>query len=74
MERKYTASSVGPRIEDFLGAVIGAAGFDLRFAIEQGQRLHPDFEDPEVVVKFSGTGCGVAVGESRPNCYWRLRR
>jgi spoIIIJ-associated protein len=51
---KYTVAAIGPNIEQFLGPVMRIAGFDLNWEIEQGRHLHPDFEDPEVVVKFSG--------------------
>ena len=51
---KYDISTIGPRIEQFLNDVIARAGFDLSFRIDKGQHTHPDLEDPEVVVKFSG--------------------
>ncbi len=54
MERKYTASSISPQLEKFLEPVVRAAGFDLTFVVVPGLHLHPDFEDPEVVVKFTG--------------------
>ncbi|MGE5567480.1 MAG: protein jag [Rhodospirillales bacterium] len=42
------------RICEFLNRVIGNAGFDLSFQLCRGETRHPDFENPEVVVKFSG--------------------
>lgn len=54
METKYTIAAVASQIEQFLGPVMRIAGLDLNWEIEQGQHLHPDFEDPEIVVKFSG--------------------
>ncbi|HOK45068.1 MAG TPA: R3H domain-containing nucleic acid-binding protein [Bryobacteraceae bacterium] len=42
------------RICEFLNQVIGNAGFDLSFQLCRGEIRHPDFENPEVVVKFSG--------------------
>ena len=54
-EPKYTISEVGPDIEDFLDAVVDLAGFDLDFEVTEGTHAHPDLEDPEVVVKFSGS-------------------
>jgi spoIIIJ-associated protein len=53
-EKKYTVSTVGPRIKSFLDSIFAAAGFDLSFEINPGQHMHPDLEDPDVVVKFSG--------------------
>jgi spoIIIJ-associated protein len=53
-DKKYNVSSVGPRLQSFLEKVISAARFDLNFSLTEGQHLHPDLEDPEVVVKFYG--------------------
>ena len=53
-EAKYTIPEVGPDIEDFLGTVMDLAGFDVSFEVTEGQHAHPDLEDPDVVVKFSG--------------------
>ncbi len=51
---KYTVESTGPKIEAFLGSILKNGGFDLEFVIGDGRRLHPDFENPDVVVRFSG--------------------
>jgi spoIIIJ-associated protein len=53
-EAKYTIADVGPDIEDFLNDVIKLAGFDLKYEIGPGEHAHPDLEDPDVVVRFSG--------------------
>jgi len=53
-EKKYTIASAGPRIGSFLETAIADAGFDLSFEITPGQHSHPDLEDPDIVVKFSG--------------------
>ncbi len=53
-EKKYTVSSIGSPIESFLRTVIQDAGFDVKFEVAEGRHIHPDFEDPEVVVRFSG--------------------
>jgi spoIIIJ-associated protein len=53
-EPKYTVSEVGPDIEDFLDEMLELAGFDLDFEVVEGPHAHPDLEDPDVVVKFSG--------------------
>ena len=53
-EKKLTLSDDGPRIEDFLDAVLDLAGFDLDFEVSEGETLHPDFENPDLVVRFSG--------------------
>ncbi|MFB3778083.1 MAG: protein jag [Bryobacteraceae bacterium] len=53
-ERKYSAERIGPRIEAFLKAVFKHAGFRLRFEVTDAHSPHPEIEDPEVMVKFSG--------------------
>jgi spoIIIJ-associated protein len=51
---KYSVHETGPRIEQFLRQIIAGARFDLDFAIESGDHSHPDFENPDIVVKFKG--------------------
>lgn len=53
-QKKYTVAGIGPSIENFLRIVLKDAGFNVRFEVTEGQHIHPDFEDPEVVVRFSG--------------------
>ena len=53
-ERKYSASSIAPRVEGFLRTVFANAGFDLRFAIEDARPGEDDVETPDVLVKFTG--------------------
>ncbi len=54
-EPKYTVTEVGPDIEDFLDEMLELARFDLDFEVVEGPHAHPDLEDPDVVVKFSGS-------------------
>ena len=61
-EVKYTISDVGPDIEDFLGEIMRYAGFEVSFEITEGQHAHPDLEDPDIVVKFSGPDVEVLLG------------
>ncbi len=51
---KYTAESVGPRVEDFLRRLCKDAGFKVSFQVADAQNPHPDYENPEVIVKFTG--------------------
>jgi spoIIIJ-associated protein len=51
---KYSVHETGPRIEQFLRLIIADGGFDLDFAVEAGDQSHPDFENPDIVVKFTG--------------------
>lgn len=53
-EKTYTVESIGYRISEFLDMVLGDMGLELSFELLEGQHLHPDLEDPDVLVKFSG--------------------
>jgi spoIIIJ-associated protein len=52
--KKYTVGATGPKIDAFLRTLVKNAGFQLQWVIEAAEALHPDFENPDVVVKFSG--------------------
>ncbi|MEN6602802.1 MAG: hypothetical protein ABFD86_10335, partial [Bryobacteraceae bacterium] len=54
-ETKYTVEELAPEIDDFLGPVLDAANLDVDYEVVEGAHTHPDFENPEVVVKFSGS-------------------
>jgi spoIIIJ-associated protein len=53
-DRKYSVSTVGLKIDGFLGATLQAGGFDVQYDIEDVSRGGDDFETPDVVVKFTG--------------------
>ena len=53
-DRKYSAASVGSRIEQFRRPVLEHAGFRMNYEIADGQTADDDFETPDVVVKFHG--------------------
>jgi spoIIIJ-associated protein len=53
-ERKYNLAEVEPQISAFLCGVLKNAGLKVDFGVQEGETRHPDFENPEVVVKFSG--------------------
>jgi spoIIIJ-associated protein len=53
-QKKYTLAEVGPRIDQFLNTIIQRAGFDLDFKISEGETPHPDFENPDLLVRFTG--------------------
>ena len=53
-ERKYSAERIGPRIDAFLRAVFEHGGFRLRFEVANAHSPHPEIENPEVMVQFSG--------------------
>jgi spoIIIJ-associated protein len=53
-EQKYTVSATGPRIEEFLETTLADMDLDVSYEILEGVHTHPDLEDPDLVVKFSG--------------------
>jgi spoIIIJ-associated protein len=54
-QKTYSVSSIGPRVEEFLKKTLHNAGLKVHFEVTEGQHIHPDFEDPEVVVRFTGS-------------------
>ena len=52
--KKFSVAATGPQIEAFLNTVKRNAGFSLSFKIGEAESLHPDFENPEIVVRFTG--------------------
>jgi len=53
-EPKYSVNSAGPRIEEFLDMALDHLDMDVEYEILEGQHLHPDLEDPDLLIKFSG--------------------
>ena len=53
-EKKYTVADAGPRIEQFLQTVFTHANFSLTYKVSEGEMPHPDFENPDLLVRFSG--------------------
>jgi spoIIIJ-associated protein len=53
-EKKHTLSEAGPRIEEFLNKMFRLAGFDLTYTVSAGETPHPDFENPDLMVRFGG--------------------
>lgn len=53
-EKKYTATSIGSRIDDFLRPLLKNAGLQLEYEFGEGRSTNPDFENPELVVRFTG--------------------
>lgn len=62
MNPKYSVHETGPRIEQFLRQIIEAAGFDLNFDIESGGHGNPEFESPDLTVKFNGADVDLLLG------------
>lgn len=55
IENSQTLAGMHAGIESFLRAVVKRAHFDVKFEIVEGEMRHPGFENPEIVVKFTGT-------------------
>jgi len=53
-QKKYTVADTAPRIEEFLSQVFKLAGFELSFTVAEGETPHPDFENPDLMVRFTG--------------------
>ena len=53
-ERKYSATTIGPRIDGFLKATLRNGGFKADYEIRDVDPAGDDFETPDVGVKFSG--------------------
>ncbi|MBZ5592635.1 MAG: single-stranded DNA-binding protein [Acidobacteriia bacterium] len=53
-DKKYSVPSMSPRIDQFLRPLLQRAGFRLDYEIAEGESVNPDFENPEVVIRFAG--------------------
>lgn len=51
---KFSPDELAPKIEDFLEPVLDLADFDVNYDIESGAGVHPNFESPDVMVRFTG--------------------
>lgn len=51
---KYTIDSLQPKLDEFLRPVIDHAGFELSYHLGTPENQHPEVENPEVTVRFSG--------------------
>jgi spoIIIJ-associated protein len=51
---KYTIESLRPKIEQFLNPLLGHAGLAVSYHLRSPENPHPEVENPEVTVVFSG--------------------
>jgi spoIIIJ-associated protein len=51
---KYTVDSLKPSLSQFLDRVLSRCGFEVSYELAEGHSAHPEVENPEVVVRFSG--------------------
>jgi len=52
--KKFSVTSTGPKIQAFVERMIASAGFELQCKVGEAATLHPDFENPDIVVTFRG--------------------
>jgi spoIIIJ-associated protein len=52
---KYTVDSLRPKLDSFLPSLLQHAGFDLSYELQAPENPHPEVENPEVTVQFSGS-------------------
>jgi len=62
VSKKFTLADSEPRIRQFLDLLLRHAGFTLTYAVSAGETLHPDFENPDVLVRFSGPDVDLLLG------------
>ncbi len=51
---KYTVETLRPKIEQFLTPLLGHTGFEVDYDLRSLENPHPEVENPEVTVIFSG--------------------
>ena len=52
---KYTVDSLRPKLDGFLPSLLEHAGFNLSYHLQAPENPHPEVENPEVTVQFSGS-------------------
>jgi len=60
-QTKYTVAETGPRLEEFLDLILDDINLDVEYEILDGAHTHPDLEDPDILVKFSGPDVDVLL-------------
>ena len=61
-ERKYSASTAGPKISRFIDAVLQSGGFKLTYEIQEADPAPDDVETPDLMVKFGGADVDALLG------------
>jgi spoIIIJ-associated protein len=51
---KYTAELLGPKLDQFLLPLLEHAGLSVKYELRTPENPHPEVENPEVTVNFSG--------------------
>ena len=58
---RYSVEETGPGISQLLRQIIADAGFELEFSVEDGGNSNPEFETPDIVVRFTGEDVDVLL-------------
>ena len=53
-DKKYPIETTAPRIEGFLDTVRKRANLHIAFRVAEGTNPHPEIENPDLIVQFSG--------------------
>ena len=53
-DKKYPLETTAPRIEGFLDTVRKRANLRVNFRVAEGTNPHPEIENPDLIVQFSG--------------------
>lgn len=59
---KYTVESFRPQLDQFLAPLLRHAGFDLAYTLHAAENPHPEVENPEVTVRFTGEDVDLLLG------------
>lgn len=51
---KYTVEEYAGRITEFLNRTLALAGIQIKPLVESGENVHPEFETPDLMVRFEG--------------------
>jgi spoIIIJ-associated protein len=51
---KYTVENLRPKLAEFLNPLLAHAGFEVTYELRSPDNPHPEVENPEVTVNFSG--------------------
>jgi spoIIIJ-associated protein len=53
-DKKFTVATHGERIREFLNRILQLAHFRVKFELTDEETPHPEFENPDIRVKFTG--------------------
>jgi spoIIIJ-associated protein len=59
--RRYSVEKFGPRINAFLDMICRRSSLELRYEVREGRATHPEIENPELVVRFTGNDVDVLL-------------